>query len=494
MVAGGAATTLPAMPEPTARRADPARDYDRLRALDAAHVWHPFTPMRQWRAAEPLIIERAEGFELFDVRGRRFIDGHSSLWCNVHGHRVPEIDHAVREQLECIAHSTLLGAANTPSIEFAARLVRACARSLGDEPPRLSKVFYSDSGATATEAAFKMAMGHHFHSGRPQRTVFVGVSGAYHGDTVGAMSVGFSESMHAPFRPMLFDCRWSPAPDVARRDSPSGSEQEWPSWDAGRRTRVRNWALARLDETLDAVGDRCAGVAVEPLMQGAAGMVEQPEGYLTGLAQRARERGLLLIADEVAVGFGRTGTLLACEQEGVKPDILCLAKGISGGYLPLAATLCTDAVAASFEGEPHERRTLYHGHTYTGNPLACAAAMASLDLNERNAVLDNVLANSERIRTTLRDALRDHPRVGDVRNRGVMTGIELVASREPWTPFDPARRVGAAVCAAALEHGALIRPLGDVVILNPAPAMDRGTLGRLLDAVVRTIVAFREWR
>jgi adenosylmethionine-8-amino-7-oxononanoate aminotransferase len=494
MVADGAATTLLAMPEPTARRPDPAHDYARLRALDAAHVWHPFTPMRQWREAEPIIIDRAEGFELIDVRGGRFVDGHSSLWCNVHGHRVPEIDRAVRDQLERVAHSTLLGAANTPSIEFAARLVRACAQSLGDDPARLSKVFYSDSGATATEAAFKMAIGHHFHSGRPERNVFVGVSGAYHGDTVGAMSVGYSESMHAPFRRMLFDCQWAPAPDVARQDHPTGGAREWPSWDAARRTRVRDWALARLDETLERVGDRCAGVVVEPLMQGAAGMIEQPEGYLAGLAHRARDRSLLIIADEVAVGFGRTGTLLACEQEGVKPDILCLGKGISGGYLPLAATLCTDAVAPSFEGEPHERRTLYHGHTYTGNPLACAAALASLDLFERNGVLDNVLANSERIRTMLRDALRDHPHVGDVRNRGVMTGIELVASREPWTPFDPARRVGAAVCAAALDRGVLIRPLGDVVILNPAPAMDRGTLGRLLGALVETIIGFREWR
>jgi len=469
-------------------------DTKRLTELDFAHVWHPFTPMRQWRKQPPVIIERAEGFELIDTEGNRYIDGFSSLWCNVHGHRAPEIDHAVRDQLDRVAHTTMLGHASVPAIEFAGRLVEAANRP-NAPGESLNKVFYSDAGAIATEVAFKMAIGHHHHRGEAQRDAFVALSGAYHGDTIGAMSVGFVRVFHEPFESMTFGCVRAPAPDVCRVDAPSeghtrAGRPDWPSLDRARRERVRDFALDALDEAIEGLGDRCAGVVLEPIMQGAAGMVEQPEGYLSGVAERVRRRGLILIADEVAVGFGRTGTLFACEQENVRPDILCLAKGISGGYLPLAATLCTDEIAASFEGEPDEHRTLYHGHTYTGNPLACAAAIASLDLIERNDVLANVERLSGRMRERLREGLSDHPNVGDVRIRGVMAGIELVAERSPWTPLAPSSGLPQALCAAARPRGALIRPLGDVIILNPAPAMDVSTLDRLLDATIETINSF----
>ncbi|TVQ30746.1 MAG: aminotransferase class III-fold pyridoxal phosphate-dependent enzyme [Phycisphaeraceae bacterium] len=500
----------------------------RLTELDHAHLWHPFTPMRQWREREPCIIERAEGFELIDTQGRRYIDGFSSLWCNVHGHRVPEIDAAIREQLGRVAHSTMLGFASVPAIELGARLVETAnmpAESMGpigpmsptgpmseaqDNPsaslrlgPPLTKVFYSDAGATAVEVALKMAAGRHYHRGERERTTFVSLFGAYHGDTFGAISVGFTETFHAPYRGLTFPTVEFPAPDVCRMGGSHGSESratggtalravsaDWPSWDNPRREFTRDYALAALDRTLDEVGDRCAGVIIEPIMQGAAGMIEQPEGFLAGVAERVRSRGLLLIADAVAVGFGRTGTMFACEEEGVRPDILCLAKGITGGYLPLAATLCTDEIAEAFEGEPGEGRTLYHGHTYTGNPLACAAALASLDLFEKRGVLANVRRLSEIMRTRLRDALADHPNVGDVRLRGVMCGIELVQRRDPWTPFNPASLVGAAVCGAARPQGLIIRPLGDVVILMPAPGMDQDTLERMLDAAIGAIRDF----
>ncbi|MCB9837983.1 MAG: adenosylmethionine--8-amino-7-oxononanoate transaminase [Phycisphaeraceae bacterium] len=461
----------------------------RLAAIDHAHVWHPFTAMRQWRERAPIIIERAEGFTLFDTEGRRYIDGYSSLWCNVHGHRVPAIDDAVREQLGRVAHATMLGSATVPAIELAARLVglvnRQGARTV------LNKVFFSDAGATATELAFKMAAGFHHHGGRPGRDTFIGVRGAYHGDTTGAMSVGYDERMHRPFAPMLFRNAWAMAPDVCRVDTPSaGCESEWPSWDAGRRRRVRDAALADLDRVLEAAGDRAAAVVIEPLMQGAAGMIEQPEGYLSGLAERARTRGIPLIADEVAVGLCRTGTTLACEQEGVEPDILCLAKGLSGGYLPLAATLCTDEIAGAFEGGWGEHRTLYHGHTFTGNPLACAAANASIDLMLREDVNTNAQELSALLRHELRRRLGDHPNVGDVRLRGVLCGIELVAGRSPWAAFDPSRRVGAGVCEAARSRGLMIRPLGDVVVLNPAPAMDSATAQEMLSILIETIGSF----
>jgi len=461
----------------------------RLAALDHAHLWHPFTPMRQWREQEPIIIERAEGFVLFDTEGRRYIDAYSSLWCNVHGHGVAEIDDAIKDQLGRVAHATMLGSSTVPAIELAERLVRLVNR----EGARtvLNKVFYSDAGATATELAFKMAAGFHHHNGRAGRDTFVGVKGAYHGDTSGAMSVGYDERMHKPFASMLFRNAWAMAPNVGAVCSPSdGCENEWPSWDAARRERVRDLALDDLDRVLDEVGDRAIAVVIEPLMQGAGGMIEQPEGYLAGLARRAKERGLPLIADEVAVGLCRTGTTLACEQEGVEPDILCLAKGLSGGYLPLAATMCTDEIAAAFEGEPGEHKTLYHGHTFTGNPLACAAANASVDLLAEHDINANVLEVSAIIKQTLRSALAGHPHVGDVRLRGVMCGIELVAQRGPNRPFDPDARVGAALCAEARSRGLMIRPLGDVVILNPAPAMDPETTQEMLRLLVETIEAF----
>lgn len=461
----------------------------RLTRIDHAHVWHPFTGQRQWREQEPIIIERAEGFALYDTRGRRYIDGYSSLWCNVHGHRVPEIDDAIREQLGLVAHATMLGAATIPAIELAQRLVNLVNRPGASRA--LSRVFYSDAGATATELAFKMAAGLHHHTGRTERDTFVGVRGAYHGDTTGAMSVGYDERMHKPFSTMLFGNAWAMAPDVCRAGAPSpGCETEWPSWDGARRRRVRDAALADLDRVLDEVGDRAIAVVIEPLMQGAGGMIEQPEGYLSGLAQRARDRGLPLIADEVAVGLCRTGTTLACEHEGVEPDILCLAKGLSGGYLPLAATMCTDEIAGAFEGEPHEHRTLYHGHTFTGNPLACAAANASIDLLLKHNLCARAGDLSSMMRGRLRERLGDHPHVGDVRLRGVMCGIELVARRNPWTPFDPNRRVGARVCEAARSLGLMVRPLGDVIILNPAPAMDERTAQEMLGIILETIRVF----
>ncbi|MEM8835476.1 MAG: adenosylmethionine--8-amino-7-oxononanoate transaminase [Planctomycetota bacterium] len=456
---------------------------------DFRHVWHPFTPARRWRASEPAIIESADAFRLRDTEGRQYIDGVSSLWCNVHGHRHREIDDAVRAQLDRVAHSTMLGLSNVPAIEFAEALV---SEMPGELRAPETKVLYSDSGSEALEAAFKIAVGHHFHRGETQRDTIVGIHGAYHGDTVGAMSVGYQDYMHKPFERMVFRVARSMQPDVCRCDEPSDAAhaKDWPSWDCMRRERVRDAALADLDRVLDRIGDRCAAIVLEPLVQGAAGMIEQPHGFLAGVAERARERGLLLIADEVAVGFGRTGTMFACEQEGVSPDILCAAKGITAGYLPLAATVCRGELAESFEGEPHEHKTLYHGHTYTGNPLACAAALASLGLFRTDDVLARVNDHAGLITRRLRDGIGEHPHIGDVRQRGMMVGVELVRSREPWVAFDPSARTGDAICAAARTRGLFIRPLGDVVILMPAPGMDTQTLEEMLSIVVETIRGF----
>ncbi len=450
--------------------------------------------MRQWRDSQPTIIEAAEGFHLIDTDGHRYIDGFSSLWCNVHGHRVPEIDQAIRDQLDRVAHSTMLGLASVPAIHLAERLVGIAPGEMR-VPGAETKVFYSDAGATATELAFKMAIGFWHHTGQPQRNTLIGISGAYHGDTTGAMSVGYSAYFHRPFQRMTFQCAWAPAPDVCHPDPHfnirplANPARDWPSRSPERREACVSAALHALEMLLEQTGDRCAAIVIEPLMQGAAGMIEQPEGYLRGVAELARRHGVLLIADEVATGFGRTGEMFACDVENVTPDILCVAKGLSAGYLPLAATLCRNTIAEAFEGDLSQNRTLYHGHTFTGNPLACAAALASLDLFNRNEVLDNARANAGRITAALSNLL-DHPHVLDVRQRGLMTGIELTADRQQGRPFSPEAQVPHRLCLAMRAAGLMIRPLGNVVIFMPAPAMNASLLDEALDIITRTWECF----
>jgi len=471
-------------------------DPRRLAELDKAHVWHPFTPMRQWRAAdapeqgfgETLVITHAEGEYLFDAQNRRYIDGTSSLWCNVHGHRVPEIDAAIRAQLDKVSHSTLLGLASEKSVELAAELVRIAPRGL-------SKVFYSDAGSTALEAAFKMAVGYWFHTGKPAKNRFVAFTGGYHGDTVGSMSVGFSDYFHRPFAPMAFPTFFAPAPDALRSaEAPLAASHLFPSEDPAVTTPLRDRCLRELGQLLAQHSNEIAAVVIEPIMQGAAGMICQPAGFLRGVADLAKKHNVLLIADEVATGFGRTGKLFACEHEGVQPDILCVAKGLTGGYMPLAATLATDEIEQAFTGEIAEGKTFFHGHTYTGNALGCAAALASLKLFESNRLLDRIAGHAKLVSTrleVLRDATR-FPHVVDVRQRGLMIGIELARDRATRTPLDSSKRTGAALCAAMRPKGVITRPLGDTVVLMPIPASSEATLNRLLDVALETLAEWRE--
>ena len=444
---------------------------DELRALDKQHLWHPFTPMKLWLESEPLVITAAEGMHLIDSDGNRYLDGVSSLWCNVHGHRIPEIDAAVRVQLDRVAHTTMLGLASEPAILLADRLMKLV-------PPNLKKVFYSDAGATATEVAFKLAAQYWFNVGRPEKNEFVGFSEAYHGDTVGAMSVGRVRAFHKPYFPMLFKVHFAPTPYVYRSDTPHDPEA------------VSRKCLAGLESILREHGRHVAAVAIEPIVQGAAGMIVQPPGFLREVSRLAREYDVLLIADEVATGFGRTGRMFACEHEGVQPDLMCVAKGITGGYLPLAATFATRPIFDAFLGEPAEGRTFFHGHTYTGNPLACAAAIASLDLFEKNELVPAVRQKSAGLSAMLEE-LRDLPHVGDVRQRGFMVGIELVKDRKTRQPFDPKLRVGAAVCNRVRRHGVILRPLGDVVVLMPPPAMELPDLRTIVTAVETEVAALR---
>ncbi len=471
-----------------------------LTTLDHRHVWHPFTPMKQWRDQPPLVIDRAEGEFLIDTQGRRYIDGVSSLWCNVHGHRVEKIDQAVRDQLDKVAHTTLLGLASGPSIELAAMLADRA-------PGGLNKVFYSDAGATAVEVAFKMAVGYWYHSGQPQKNRFIGFQGAYHGDTTGSMSVGFIDLFHRPFTSMVFPTHFAPAPDatapppdVEIPDQASGgtADTTWPSKNPRITEPLKRYCLAQLEALLQEHRHEIAAIVIEPIMQGAAGMICQPPGFLRGVADLAKRYDALLIADEVATGFGRTGEMFACEHEQVEPDIMCLAKGITGGYLPLAVTLATDRIEQAFCGELADRRTLYHGHTYTGNALGCAAAIASLQLFDETSLLEHINASAAIITDRLNNALRGCPGVVDIRQRGIMVGIDLgqsQASDHNHTPDAKADRLSdpntpgtAALCLAMRDKGLIIRPLGDVIVLMPVPAMGHDTLHRMLDIVVEALL------
>jgi len=440
---------------------------EQLRALDKRHLWHPFTHMKLWLEDDPLVITDADGMHLIDSDGNHYLDGVSSLWCNVHGHRVPEIDEAIRRQLERVAHTTMLGLASEPAILLAERLMKLV-------PLGLAKVFYSDAGATATEVAFKLAAQYWHNVGKPEKHEFVGFAEAYHGDTVGAMSVGRTTAFHRPYFPMLFKVHYAPTPFPYRSGTPDHPE------------RVKRDCLARLEGILAEHGERLAAVCIEPIVQGAAGMIVHPEGFLRGVRELCTKYDVLMIADEVAVGFGRTGKMFACEHESVSPDLMCVAKGITGGYLPLAATFATQRIFDAFLGEPWEGRTFFHGHTYTGNPLACAAAMASLDLFEKNDLLTDVRRKADALAAMLKP-LADLPHVGEIRQKGMMVGVELVADKSAKQSFDPKRRVGAAVCANVRRHGVIIRPLGDVIVLMPPLAMPLDDLRTIVDGVTTEV-------
>ena len=437
---------------------------ERLVHLDKDYLWHPFTQMKQWLASEPVIIESGDGFYLIDTEGKRYIDGVSSLWCNVHGHRVKKIDDAIKNQLNKVAHSSLLGLAQTKSIELAERLIEIA-------PKNLKKVFYSDSGATSVEIALKIAY-QYFHNKGQKRDKFIALGNSYHGDTIGSVSVGGIELFHSIFKPMLFEAYFVPTPFPYRFN--------------GTAEQCRQFTLDKIEEVLKKHSDKIAAVIVEPLIQGAAGMIVHPKGFLKGVRELTKKYNVLLIADEVATGFGRTGKMFACENEDVQPDIMCLAKGITGGYLPLAATLTTQEIFDAFLGEPEEFKTFYHGHTYTGNALGCAVAIASLELFKENKILESLPAKIDLIA----DYLKRIPAldfVGDVRQCSLMAGIEIVKDKKTKESFPYEKLIGAKVCAAMRPKGAMLRPLSDVIVLMPPIAIDLGTLCKLLDIVYDTI-------
>ncbi len=435
--------------------------------LDRKYVWHPFTQMLEWQSLEPLVIERAEGNYLIDTEGRRYLDGISSLWVNLHGHRKQEIDEAITHQLSKVSHSTLLGLASVPSIELAEKLVRIT-------PEGLSKVFYSDSGSTAVEVALKIAFQYWRNLGHDKKKLFVTLSEAYHGDTIGSVSLGGIDLFHQIFHPLLFQTLTiqTPFPYRCPDLSPEACRER-------SLNEFRSLAQERADEI--------AALVVEPIVQGAAGMIVHPQGFLKGLEKMCCDHDILLICDEVATGFGRTGKMFACEHEGVRPDMMTLAKGLSGGYLPIAATMVTDEIHAAFLGEYTEYKTFFHGHSYTGNCLACTAACACLDIFETDGVLEASQSKIALLKERLSEEISTLSHVGDVRQCGFMIGIELVEDRSLRKAYPPEKRVGAQVTQHVRNCGVILRPLGDVVVLMPPLSITSDEIVDLVSITARSI-------
>jgi adenosylmethionine-8-amino-7-oxononanoate aminotransferase len=450
---------------------DEAYTRGQLEAWDDAHVWHPFTPHSVYRAEDPLLIVAGDGNYLVDVDGNRYLDGVASIWCNTFGHRRREIDDAVGKQLGRIAHSTLLGNASDRSILLARRLAELA-------PPGLSKVFFSDNGSTSVEVALKMALQYwqqveHVDGGH--KTKCLAFTGAYHGDTVGAVSLGGIELFHSRFRPLLFEVVRAPSPQFYRRPPEQTREQ------------AEKEFIETFDRLVSRHADELAAVVMEPGMQGAGGMITYPSGFLRHVREVTRRHEILLIFDEVAMGIGRSGAMFVAERENVTPDFLCVAKGLTGGYLPLAATLTTERVYEAFLGRPEEGRTFFHGHTYTGNALGCAAGLAVLDIFQRDKVLEQLPAKIEKLSSEL-ERLREVPEtgdrgVGDIRQYGFAAGVELVADRASRRPFDSADRIGMKVCRLAREAGVFLRPLGDVIVIMPPLSIRDDEIEALVDAV-----------
>lgn len=450
------------------QRAEPSAQ--ELRAWDDAHLWHPFTPGSVYRGEEPLLIAAGEGNYLIDTDGRRYLDGVASLWCNLFGHRHPAIDAAVRAQLDRIAHSTLLGHASVPAVELARRLIEIA-------PAGLTRVFFSDDGSTAVEVALKMALQYWQQAdggaGRERRQ-FLTLGNAYHGDTVGAVSLGGIDLFHGRYGPLLFETLRAPSPYCYR--CPLGLERSSCAIDC----------FAELERLALAHAGSLAAIVLEAGVQGAAGMVVMPEGFLARARALADRTGALLIIDEVATGFGRSGRMFVSEQEGVRPDLLCLAKGLTGGYLPMAATLTTESIYQAFLGRPEEGRTFYHGHTYTGNALASAAALATIELLTAQELLPSVRDRIARLTTELA-RLQPLAAVGDIRQFGLAAGIELVRDRQTREPFPPGQRTGMRVCRAARRRGVFLRPLGDTIVLMPPLSVTDAEVVTLVDAVAAGI-------
>ncbi|HDD35765.1 MAG TPA: adenosylmethionine--8-amino-7-oxononanoate transaminase [Candidatus Desulfofervidus auxilii] len=443
------------------------KEIEHLRYIDTHVLWHPFTQMKEYETENAPIIIAGEGNYLIDIEGNRYLDGVASLWVNIHGHRVKEIDLAIKSQLDKIAHSTLLGIGNVPSIQLAEKLIKIT-------PPGLTKVFYSDNGSTGVEIALKMAFQYWQNIGRSEKKRFLSFHNAYHGDTLGAVGVGGISLFHQIYGDIVvssikvpsaycYRCPWNQKPESCDKE-----------------------CFKAVEETIKTHAKELCAVIIEPIIQAAAGMIVWPKGYLKHLRKLCDEYEVLLICDEVATGFGRTGKMFACEHEKITPDFMVLSKGITGGYMPLAATLTTDKIYKAFYADYKELKTFFHGHSYTGNPLACSAALVNLELFEKNKVIEKLQSKIEELKKLL-EKFWELPHVGDIRQAGFMVGIELVKDKKTKEPFPLEWRIGRKVILLARKKGVIIRPLGDVIVILPPLSITKEELRFLCDVIYECI-------
>lgn len=443
-----------------------------LETKDKEYIWHPFTQMKDWESETPVIIESGKGVYLTDTKKRRYIDGTSSIWLNIHGHRKQYINNAIIKQLKKVAHSTLLGLSNTPSIVLAEKLINLCRNS----GLFLDKVFYSDNGSTAVEVGLKMAFHYWQLKGGKykKKTKFLSLENAYHGDTIGSVSLGGIDLFHKLYKPLLFENFSAPSPYCYR----CPMDNTYPECELE--------CAGKTEKTLKANHKEIAAIVIEPIIQAAAGMIIFPPGYLKKIRGLCTKYNVLLIADEVATGFGRTGLMFACEHEAVSPDIMAIAKGITGGYMPLAATLVRKEIYNAFLGEYGEFKTFFHGHSYTGNPLGCAAAIASLEIFEKEDVLDNMQPKIDLFKKLL-SFMKNHPHIGEIRQKGLIAGVELVKEKVRRTQYPLEQKVGIRTCMEARNMGLLLRPIGNVIILMPPLSITKSEIKKMLSIVARAI-------
>jgi len=430
------------------------------------YLWLPFTQMKDYDE-NPIIIESGNGIKVKDIEGREYYDGFSALWLNVHGHRKKELNEAIKKQLDKIAHSTLLGMSNVPATELAEKLIEI-------SPEKLTRVFYSDSGAEAMEIALKMAFQYWKNIGRPEKQKFIAMQNGYHGDTIGAVSIGSIDLYHQVYGPLMFKSYKAPIPYVYRSKS-------------GDPVQCRDECLTILEELLIEHHHEIAALSIESMIQGAGGMIVMPQGFLSGVRELCTKYDVLMIVDEVAAGFGRTGKMFACEHEGVQPDLMAIGKGITGGYLPVAATLTTEEIYNAFYDDYDKLKTLFHGHSYTGNQLGCAVALENLRLFESENIVEEVAKMAVYL-DELFDELRSLPHVGEIRQLGFMCGIELVQSKETKAPFPAELRVGYQATLKMRELGMLTRPLGDVIVFMPPHVTTREELKEMVMIMKKAII------
>ncbi len=452
---------------------DKKRDEEmQLAQEDLRYIWHPCSQMKDYETYPPIVIDRGKGAYLYSVSGKEYIDIISSWWCNLLGHCNPQIMAAISKQLAELEHVIFADFSHRPAIELCARLSEVI-------PPRLKKFNFADNGSASVECALKMAFQYCYQTGRQKKQKFMCLTGSYHGETIGALSVGSMDIFAKIYQPMLMSAIHVEAPDCYR--CPYQEDRE----------HCQCQCFQKMEEAFSKYGAETAAIIVEPLLQGSAGMRIYPALYLKKLRDLCDAYDVLLIADEIATGFGRTGTMFACEQADISPDIMCVSKGLTGGYLPMSITITTEEIYQAFYAEYREKRAFLHSHTYSGNPLGCVAALAVQNIFRSEHILERAGQTAQYLHQALLDALGDYRYTGEIRHIGLINALELVEDKREKRPFAAQRRLGYAIYREALKNGLLLRPLGDVLYFNPPLNIDRRTLDKaiyIMKQSIRTVL------